>query len=95
MVRCTCVSVHEMSSQGSVILMLVFVLMIEAPRRGLFLGEKRTFVPKQEALLIVKNIMDMCFHGQLYTLSGIIPWKDTLDICLDFFMSGLSCYRAV
>eukprot|EP00928_Gymnodinium_smaydae_P081284 TRINITY_DN64831_c0_g1_i1.p1 TRINITY_DN64831_c0_g1~~TRINITY_DN64831_c0_g1_i1.p1 ORF type:complete len:564 (-),score=106.25 TRINITY_DN64831_c0_g1_i1:67-1758(-) len=31
-------TVHEMSSQGSVILMLVIVLMMEGPRRGLFFG---------------------------------------------------------
>ena len=60
------VSVHEMSSQGSVILMLVFVLMIEAPRRGLFLGEKRTFVPNEEALLIVKK-----YHGYVFSWAVI------------------------
>lgn len=60
------VSVHEMSSQGSVILMLVFVLMIEAPRRGLFLGEKRTFVPNTEALLIVKK-----YHGYVFSWAVI------------------------
>ena len=32
-----------MSSQGSVILMLIFVLVLEATNRGLFFGETKTF----------------------------------------------------
>jgi hypothetical protein len=34
----TAPTAHEMSSQGSVILMLIFVLMMEGPKRGLFFG---------------------------------------------------------
>ena len=59
-------SVHEMSSQGSVILMLIIVLVIEAPNRGLFFAERRTFTPKKEVLEIIKK-----YHGYVFSWAVI------------------------
>jgi hypothetical protein len=68
-------SVHEMSSQGSVILMLVIVLIIEAPNRGLFLGETRTFRPNAEVLQIVKK-----YHGYVFSWAVIYTCKCCFSI---------------
>lgn len=54
------ISVPEVTSQGSVILMLVFILILEAPRRGLILGKK---VPFRKAFVdMVRH-----YHGYLFS----------------------------
>ncbi|GAB4455927.1 MAG: hypothetical protein OHK0041_20680 [Anaerolineales bacterium] len=54
------ISVPEVTSQGSVILMLVFILILEAPRRGLFFGKKINF--RQAFLDVVRR-----YHGYLFS----------------------------
>ncbi|GAB4461604.1 MAG: hypothetical protein Kow0070_19430 [Anaerolineales bacterium] len=54
------ISVPEVTSQGSVILMLVFILILEAPRRGLFFGKKIKF--RQAFLDVVRR-----YHGYLFS----------------------------
>lgn len=53
-------SVHEMSSQGSVILMLCFILMMETDRRGMFFGY--TVALDLSAMDVVKR-----YHGYIFS----------------------------
>lgn len=55
------------SSQGSVIVMLVLVLIIETPRRGLFFG-KRVKFPKESYKFVMKN------HGIYIALATIFTF---------------------
>lgn len=55
------------SSQGSVIIMLVLILIIENRRRGLFFGKKMPF-PKESTRVIMKN------HGIYITLATIFTF---------------------
>ena len=56
---------HEMSSQGSVILMLIIVLMMEAPKRGLFFG-RASFCWNMEAVAVAKR-----YHGYVFSWAVI------------------------
>jgi len=61
----TAPTAHEMSSQGSVILMLVFVLMMEGPKRGLFLG-RPAMTWSLSAVDVVKR-----YHGYAFSWAVI------------------------
>ena len=58
-------TVHEMSSQGSVILMLIIVLMMEAPTRGFFFG-RPTYPWNMEAVVVAKR-----YHGYVFSWAVI------------------------
>jgi hypothetical protein len=58
-------SVHEMSSQGSVILMLVIILLMEGPKRGLFFG-KPAMAWNFEVIEICKR-----YHGYVFSWAVI------------------------
>lgn len=55
------------SSQGSVIVMLILILIMETPRRGLFFGKKIKF-PKESVKFIMKN------HGIYISLATIFTF---------------------
>ena len=81
-------SVHEMSSQGSVILMLIIVLVIEAPNRGLFFAERRTYTPQKEVLEIIRK-----YHGYVFSWAVIYtfwyhPMEGYFGHLFGFFMFG-------
>ena len=71
--------VSSMSSQNSVILLLVWVLLMENSRRGLFLGKKVPF--SQRITRLAKNIMGTSLRGELSTRSGSTRWKGRSAIC--------------
>ena len=52
------------SSQGSVVLLLVFVLIMETPRRGLFFGKRVPF--KQEFTRMIRK-----YHGYFFSLAAV------------------------
>lgn len=52
------------SSQGAVVLLLVFVLIMETPRRGLFFGKGVPF--KQEFTRIIRK-----YHGYFFSLAAV------------------------
>ncbi len=56
---------HEMSSQGSVILMLIIILMMEGPKRGLFFG-RASFCWNIEAVAVAKR-----YHGYVFSWAVI------------------------
>ncbi len=77
------ISVPEVTSQGSVILMLVFILILEAPRRGLFWGKKIRF--HQTFLDVVRR-----YHGYLFSWALIYtfwyhPMENTFGHLAGFF----------
>ena len=77
-------SVHEMSSQGSVILMLVIVLMMEGPKRGLFVGNPG-YVWSLEAVEVAKR-----YHGYVFSWAVIYtfwyhPMESYLGHLFGFF----------
>lgn len=77
------IAVPEVTSQGSVILMLVFILILEAPRRGLFVGRKIKF---QHAFLDVVRR----YHGYLFSWALIYtfwyhPMENTFGHLAGFF----------
>ncbi|MGC8780958.1 MAG: hypothetical protein ACP5UQ_08855, partial [Anaerolineae bacterium] len=77
------ISVPEVTSQGSVILMLVFILILEAPRRGLFFGKKINF--QQAFLDAVRR-----YHGYLFSWALIYtfwyhPMENTFGHLAGFF----------
>jgi uncharacterized membrane protein YeaQ/YmgE (transglycosylase-associated protein family) len=53
-----------LSSQGAVIVLLVFVLIMETPRRGLFFGKRVPF--KQEFVRIIRQ-----YHGYFFSFAAI------------------------
>ena len=61
----TAPTAHEMSSQGSVILMLIFVLMMEGPKRGLFFG-RPAMTWSLSAIDVVKR-----YHGYAFSWAVI------------------------
>lgn len=77
------IAVPEVTSQGSVILMLVFVLILEMPRRGLFLGRK--VKPHKAFLDVVRR-----YHGYLFSWALIYtfwyhPMEATFGHLAGFF----------
>lgn len=77
------ISVPEVTSQGSVILMLVFILILETPRRGLFFGKKIKF--HQAFLDVVRR-----YHGYLFSWALIYtfwyhPMENTFGHLAGFF----------
>ena len=77
------IAVPEITSQGSVILMLVFILILETPRRGLIWGKKVRF--HQRFLDIVRH-----YHGYLFTWALIYtfwyhPMEATFGHLAGFF----------
>jgi hypothetical protein len=77
------IAVPEVTSQGSVILMLVFILILEAPRRGLFAGQKIKF--HQAFLDVVRR-----YHGYLFSWALIYtfwyhPMENTFGHLAGFF----------
>lgn len=77
------ISVPEITSQGSVILMLVFILILEAPRRGLVLGKKVKF--HKAFLDVVRR-----YHGYLFSWALIYtfwyhPMENTFGHLAGFF----------
>jgi hypothetical protein len=61
----TAPTAHESSSQGSVILMLIFVLMMEGPKRGLFFG-RPAMTWSLSAVDVVKR-----YHGYAFSWAVI------------------------
>jgi hypothetical protein len=53
-----------LSSQGAVILLLVFVLIMETPRRGLFFGKRVPF--RQEFVRVIRR-----YHGYFFSFAAI------------------------
>lgn len=77
------IAVPEVTSQGSVILMLVFILILELPRRGLAFGKKIKF--HKRFLNIVRE-----YHGYLFSWAIIYtfwyhPMENTLGHLAGFF----------
>ena len=87
------ISVPEVTSQGSVILMLVLILILETPRRGLILGKKVKF--QKRFLKIVRE-----YHGYIISW-GIIytfwyhPMENTLGHLAGFFYIFLLLAQSV
>ncbi|HEY3311819.1 MAG TPA: hypothetical protein VGK00_09285 [Anaerolineales bacterium] len=87
------ISVPEVTSQGSVILMLVFILILEAPRRGLFFGKKIKFHAR--FLKIVRE-----YHGYLFSWAVIYtfwyhPMENTFGHLAGFFYMFLLLSQSV
>ena len=77
------ISVPEVTSQGSVVLMLVFILILETPRRGLVWGKRLKFRPA--FLDAVRR-----YHGYLFSWALIYtfwyhPMEATLGHLAGFF----------
>lgn len=77
------ISVHEATSQGSVILMLVFILILETPRRGLVWGKKVRF--HKAFLDVIRR-----YHGYLFSWALIYtfwyhPMENTFGHLIGFF----------
>ncbi|RME84623.1 MAG: hypothetical protein D6775_05010 [Caldilineae bacterium] len=77
------IAVPEVTSQGSVILMLVFVLILETPRRGLIWGKKVKF--HKAFLDVVRR-----YHGYLFSWALIYtfwyhPMENTFGHLAGFF----------
>lgn len=77
------IAVPEITSQGSVILMLVFILILETPRRGLIWGKKVNF--HRVFLDIVRH-----YHGYLFSWALIYtfwyhPLENTIGHLAGFF----------
>lgn len=77
------IAVPEVTSQGSVVLMLVFILILEAPRRGLFFGRKIKF--HRAFLDVVRR-----YHGYLFSWALIYtfwyhPMENTFGHLAGFF----------
>jgi hypothetical protein len=71
------------SAQGSVVLMLVLILLMENPRRGLFFGKKMPF-PKQAVQLVRK------YHGYIFAWATVYtlwyhPTEPTSGHLIGFF----------
>jgi hypothetical protein len=75
--------VPELTAQGSVALMLILILIMEAPRRGLIFGKKAKF--KERFIQIVRK-----YHGYVFTWATIYtfwyhPTEGTWGHLLGFF----------
>jgi hypothetical protein len=75
--------VPELTAQGSVALMLILILIIENPRRGLILGKKAAF--KERFTRVVRK-----YHGYVFTWATIYtfwyhPTEGTWGHLLGFF----------
>ncbi|MBN2045714.1 MAG: hypothetical protein JW757_11880 [Anaerolineales bacterium] len=87
------IAVPEVTSQGSVILMLVLILILETPRRGLILGHKVKF--HKQFLKIIRE-----YHGYIISW-GIIytfwyhPMEDTLGHLAGFLYMFLLMAQSV
>jgi hypothetical protein len=71
------------SSQGAVVLLLVFVLIMETPRRGLFFGKRVPF--RQEFLRIIR-----VYHGYFFSFAAVFtfwfhPMEATWGHLIGFF----------
>lgn len=87
------IAVPEVTSQGSVILMLVFILILEAPRRGLFFGRKIKF--HERFLKIVRE-----YHGYIFSWAVIYtfwyhPMENTFGHLAGFFYMFLLLSQSV
>lgn len=60
-------SVHEMASQGSVILLLVIVMMMETDRRGMWFGQPQSLF--NEAIDVAKR-----YHGYIFSWAVIFTF---------------------
>ena len=77
------IAVPEVTSQGSVILMLVLILILETPRRGLILGKKVKF--HKRFMQVVRE-----YHGYIISWAIIYtfwyhPMENTLGHLAGFF----------
>jgi len=77
------IAVPEVTSQGSVILMLVMIIILEAPRRGLILGKKVKF--HKRFLQIIRS-----YHGYIFSWAIIYtfwyhPMENTFGHLAGFF----------
>lgn len=87
------IAVPEVTSQGSVILMLVVILALEAPRRGLILGKKVKF--HQRFMKIVRE-----YHGYIFSWAIIYtfwyhPMENTFGHLAGFFYMFLLLAQSV
>ena len=79
------------SSQVSVIILLVWVLLMENKRRGLFLAKKSPSHKKLRAL--PANITATTSHGPLFTPFGITRWYPRRGICLALPICSCFCCK--
>jgi hypothetical protein len=87
------IAVPEVTSQGSVILMLVLILILETPRRGLILGKKVKF--HKRFLQVVRQ-----YHGYLISWGLIYtfwyhPMENTYGHLAGFFYTFLLLAQSV
>jgi hypothetical protein len=76
-------SVHEMASQGSVIIMLVMIVMMETDRRGMFFGQPISLF--REAADVVKR-----YHGYVFSWAAIFTfWYHPMYVARCFYVSCL------
>jgi hypothetical protein len=73
-------NVYIWSSQVSVIIMLVWILLLKNSRRGLLFGKKAPI--SNEINRFAASIMATVSPGQQSIPSGIIPWSAQAGICL-------------
>ena len=85
--------VAEFTSQASVTLMLVAILIMENKRRGMFFGKRAPFL--ETAGKACANITAIIFPGRSSIPSGITRWKLPAGICSGFSTCSCSCCRAV
>nr|MCM0592823.1 hypothetical protein [Gloeotrichia echinulata DEX184] len=71
------------SSQGAVIFLLVFVLILETPRRGLFFGQSIAF--REQFLQIIKQ-----YHGYFFSFAAIYTfWYHPMEATWGHLMGFL------
>lgn len=87
------IAVPEVTSQGSVVLMLVFILIMENPRRGLFFGKKVNF--QERFTQVIRR-----YHGYLFSWAVIYtfwyhPMENTFGHLAGFFYMFLLLAQSV
>ncbi len=87
------IAVPEVTSQGSVILMLVMIIILEAPRRGLIFGKKVKF--HKRFLQIIRS-----YHGYIFSWAIIYtfwyhPMENTFGHLAGFFYMFLLFAQSV
>lgn len=80
------------SSQGAVTVMLILILAMETPRRGLFFGKKVSF--RQEFIRIIKR-----YHGYFFAWAAIYtfwyhPLEATIGHLMGFFYMFLLLFQS-
>lgn len=81
-----------LSSQGAVVVLLVFVLIMETPRRGLFFGKRVPF--RQDFIRIIRR-----YHGYFFSFAAIYtfwyhPMEATWGHLIGFFYMFLLLFQS-